>query len=75
MKSFQFQTRMHLPCTPLALREGISSGISAGAAIHAALTVMKRPEMAGKTAVTILPDTGDRYVSSGLFETSVGHTS
>jgi cysteine synthase A len=40
----------------LALREGILSGISAGAAIHASLTVMKRPEMAGKTAVTILPD-------------------
>jgi cysteine synthase A len=48
----------------LALREGISSGVSAGAAIHASLTVMKRPEMVGKTAVTILLDTGDRYASS-----------
>lgn len=52
----------------LARREGISSGISGGAAIHASLTVMKRPEMSGKTAVTILPDTGDRYASSGLFD-------
>lgn len=52
----------------LARREGISSGLSAGAAIHASLTVMKRPEMMGRTAVTILPDTGDRYASSGLFD-------
>jgi cysteine synthase A len=55
----------------LARREGISSGISGGAAIHASLTVMKRPEMVGKTAVTILPDTGDRYASSGLFNDRV----
>jgi cysteine synthase A len=52
----------------LAGREGISTGISAGAAVHASLKVMKRPEMIGKTAVTILPDTGDRYASSGLFD-------
>jgi cysteine synthase A len=52
----------------LARREGISAGISAGAAIHASLTVMKRPKMVGKTVVTILPDTGDRYASSGLFD-------
>jgi cysteine synthase len=52
----------------LAGREGISSRISAGAAIHDSLTVMTRPEMAGKTAVTILPDIGDRYASSGLFD-------
>jgi cysteine synthase A len=52
----------------LARCEGISSGISAGAAIHASLTVMKRREMIGKTVVTILPDTGDRYASSGLFD-------
>lgn len=51
----------------LARREGISSGVSAGAALHACLQVMRRPENAGKTVVTILPDTGDRYASSGLF--------
>ncbi len=55
----------------LARREGISSGISAGAAIHASLAVMKRAEMVGKTVVTILPDTGDRYASSGLFDDRV----
>ncbi|AEU34488.1 cysteine synthase A [Granulicella mallensis] len=52
----------------LAKREGISSGVSAGAALHASLQVMRRPELAGRTVVTILPDTGDRYASSGLFE-------
>ena len=52
----------------LARREGISAGISAGAAIHASLDLLERPEMAGKTVVTILPDTGDRYASSGLFD-------
>jgi cysteine synthase A len=51
----------------LALHEGISSGISAGAAIYLSLTGMKRPEMVGKTAATILPDTGDRYARWGLF--------
>ncbi|KLD66138.1 cysteine synthase A [Dyella japonica] len=51
----------------LARREGISAGISSGAAIHASRVVLNRPEMIGKTAVTILPDTGDRYVRSGLF--------
>lgn len=52
----------------LARREGISAGISAGAAIHASLAVLERPEMVGKTVVTILPDSGDRYASSGLFD-------
>jgi cysteine synthase len=52
----------------LARREGISSGVSAGAALHASLKVLARPDMAGKTVVTILPDTGDRYASSGLFD-------
>lgn len=51
----------------LAKREGICAGISAGAAVHASLVLMQRPEMEGKTVVVILPDTGDRYASSGLF--------
>jgi cysteine synthase A len=55
----------------LAKREGICAGVSAGAAIHASLTMLKREEMAGKTVVAILPDTGDRYASSGLFEDDV----
>jgi cysteine synthase len=52
----------------LARLEGISSGISAGAALHACQTVLRRSDMIGKTVVTVLPDTGDRYASSGLFD-------
>jgi cysteine synthase A len=52
----------------LAKREGISAGISAGAVLHASLTALKRPGIIGKTVVTILADTGDRYASSGLFD-------
>jgi len=51
----------------LARLEGIAAGPSSGAALHAALEVLARSEMAGKTAVAILPDTGDRYMSAGLF--------
>lgn len=54
----------------LAKREGISSGVSAGAALFASLSLLKRAEMDGKTVVTILADTGDRYASSGLFDAS-----
>lgn len=52
----------------LAKEEGIFSGISSGAAMWAALEIAKKSENKGKTIVTILPDTGERYLSTWLFE-------
>ncbi len=52
----------------LAREEGILAGASAGAAVHAALAVASRKEEAGKTIVVILPDTGERYITTALFD-------
>ena len=52
----------------LAREEGILAGISCGAAMHAALRVAARPESQGKTIVVVLPDSGERYLSTGIYE-------
>lgn len=52
----------------LTKAEGILTGISSGAALHAGMILAKRPENAGKTIVVLLPDSGDRYYSTPLFQ-------
>jgi cysteine synthase A len=56
----------------LAREEGILAGISSGAALSAALAVSARPDAAGKVVVVMLPDTGERYVTTPLFSQMVG---
>ena len=52
----------------LGRREGVLIGISSGACLHAALELARREENAGKTIVALMPDAGDRYLSTKLYQ-------
>ena len=52
----------------LAREEGILAGVSSGAAVSAAVRIAREPEMKGKTIVVILPDSGERYLTTSLFD-------
>jgi cysteine synthase A len=52
----------------LAREEGIVAGVSSGAAVHAALRIAARPESEGTVAAVIIPDTGERYLATALFQ-------
>ena len=52
----------------LAREEGIVAGVSSGAAVHAALQIAARPESEGAVVVTVIPDTGERYITTELFQ-------
>ncbi len=66
---FEVQNEEAFAAARLAAQtEGLLVGISSGAALHAAIEIAKRPEMQGKRIVVILPDTGERYLSTTLFQ-------
>lgn len=58
----------YLACRELVRTEGALCGVSSGAALHAAKNLAKRPENEGKTIVVLLPDSGERYLSMGVFD-------
>ena len=68
MKLFQYLMKMHFRPREISKLEGVLVGISSGAALFAAKTLAQKPENKEKTIVVILPDTGERYLSTELFK-------